>query len=159
MFSLKVGYTMLPLIFGNSGMTYLRQSVSLDLDTDVTAQCFLHTTRDENLIGIVEFKKPSYILKWGDLEFFRRRTEELSVMPLPECINAMIIDIRDVAAFLDNEVPIIPWRLIEEDCPIRLVVPHDRMEHYSGIFEPTWLSIDQATAIQELREMMDMFVH
>ena len=93
------------------------------------------------------------------MEFFRRRTEELSVMPLPECINAMIIDIRDVAAFLDNEVPIIPWRLIEEDCPIRLIVPHDRMEHYAGIFEPTWLSIDQATAIQELREMMDMFVH
>ena len=159
MFGLKVGYTMHPLIFGNPGMTYLRQSVSLDLDTDVTAQCFLHTTRDENLIGIVEFSKPSFILKWGDLEFFRRRTEELSVMPFPDCINAMIIDIRDVAAFLDNDVPIIPWRLVEEDCPIRLVVPQDRLEHYAGIFEPTWLTTDQTTAIQELRESMDMFVH
>ena len=48
-------------------MTYRRQSVSLDLDTDVTHQCYLHKTRDEHLIGIIEFNKPSYILKWGDL--------------------------------------------------------------------------------------------
>ena len=149
----------MPRILAMINMAIQRQSVVLDLDTDVTHQCYLHTTRDEHLIGIIEFSKPSYVLKWGDLEYFRRRTDELSVMPFPECINAMIIDIRDVAAFLDNEVPIIPWRLIEEDCPIRLIVPHDRMEHYAGIFEPTWLSIDQATAIQELREMMDMFVH
>lgn len=44
-------------------------------------------------------------------------------MPLPDCINAMIVDIRNVQPFLDNEVPILPWRLLEEDCPVRLVVP------------------------------------
>ena len=80
----------------------------------------MHHTRDEHLIGIIEFNKPSSILKWGDLEYFRRRTEEFSVMPLPDCINAMIIDIRNVQPFLDNEVPILPWRLLEEDCPVRL---------------------------------------
>ncbi|HBG83239.1 MAG TPA: hypothetical protein DDX00_05575, partial [Acinetobacter radioresistens] len=111
------------------------------------------------LIGIIEFSKPSYVLKWGDLEYFRRRTEEFSVMPFPDCVNAMIIDIRNISAFLDQEVPIIPWRLLEEDCPIRLVVPQDRIEHYSGIFEPTWLSSDVDSAIQEIREFVDMFVH
>jgi magnesium chelatase family protein len=49
--------------------------------------------------------------------------------------------------------------LIEEDCPVRLVVPQDRLEHYIGIFEPTWLNTDVDTAIQEIREFMDMFVH
>ncbi len=69
-------------------MMYRQQSVTLDLDTDVTHQC-MHQTRDDHLIGIIEFNKPSYELKCGDLEYFRRRTEEFSVMPFPECINAM----------------------------------------------------------------------
>lgn len=154
-----MSYNNSPQFLAMIAMAYQRQSVSLDLDTDVTHQCTLHTTRDGHLIGVIEFTKLSYILKWGDLEFFRRRTEEFSVMPFPECINAMVIDIRNVAAFLDNEVPIIPWRLLEEDCPIRLVVPQDRLEHYAGFFEPTWLTSDAETAIQELRESMDMFVH
>ena len=111
------------------------------------------------MIGIIEFNKPSTLLKWGDLEYFRRRTEEFSVMPLPDCINAMIVDIRNVHAFIDNEVPILPWRLLEEDCPVRLVVPQAQLEHYSGLFEPTWLSTDVDSAIQEIREFMDMFVH
>ena len=140
-------------------MAYRQQSVTLDLDTDVTHQCHLHYTRDQHLIGIIEFSKPSYILKWGDLEFFRRRTEEFSVMPFPECVNAMIIDIRNVQAFLDNETPIIPWRLLEEEFPVRLVVPQDRLDHYIGLFEPTWLTTDIETAISEIREYMDMFVH
>lgn len=140
-------------------MAYRQQSVTLDLDTDVTHQCHLHYTRDQHLIGIIEFSKPSYILKWGDLEFFRRRTEEFSVMPFPECVNAMIIDIRNVQAFLDNETPIIPWRLLEEEYPVRLVVPQDRLDHYIGLFEPTWLTTDIETAISEIREYMDMFVH
>jgi len=140
-------------------MAYRLQRTSLDLDTDVTHQCYLHHTRDLHLIGIIEFSKPSYVLKWGDLEYFRRHTEEFSVMPFPDCVNAMIIDIRNISAFLDQEVPIIPWRLLEEDCPIRLVVPQDRIEHYSGIFEPTWLSSDVDSAIQEIREFVDMFVH
>ena len=140
-------------------MAYRQQSVTLDLDTDVTHQCHLHYTRDQHLIGIIEFSKPSYILKWGDLEFFLLRTEEFSVMPFPECVNAMIIDIRNVQAFLDNETPIIPWRLLEEECPVRLVVPQDRLDHYIGLFEPTWLTTDIETAISEIREYMDMFVH
>ena len=85
-------------------MSYRQQSVTLDLDTDVTHECSLHVTRDEHLIGIISFNKASYSLKWGDLEYFRRRTEEFSVMPFPDCINAMIIDIRNVNSFLDNEV-------------------------------------------------------
>ena len=143
----------------SSVMIYNQQSVSLDLDTDVTHQCFLHHTRDEHLIGILAFNKPSVQLKWGDLEYFRRRTEELSVMPLPDCINAMIIDIRNVQALLDGEVPILPWRLLEEGCPVRLVVPQQHLEYYAGLFEPTWLSTDVDNAIQEIREFMDMFVH
>ena len=62
-------------------MAYRQQSVSLDLDTDVTHQCTLHHTRDQHLIGIIEFSKPSFALRWQDLEYFRRRTEEFSVMP------------------------------------------------------------------------------
>ncbi|AXY60846.1 MULTISPECIES: hypothetical protein [Acinetobacter] len=140
-------------------MAYRQQNVSLDIDTDVTHQCSLHYTRDLHLIGVLEFTKPSYVLKWGDLEYFRRRTEEFSVMPFPECINAMIIDIRNVTAFLDNEVPILPWRMLEEECPVRLIVPQERLDHYCGFFEPTWLNTDLETAIHELRESMDMFVH
>ncbi|MQW91402.1 hypothetical protein GFH30_10020 [Acinetobacter wanghuae] len=140
-------------------MAYSQKSVSLDLDTDVTYQCALHYTRDQHLIGIIEFSKPSFVLRWQDLEFFRRRTEEMSVMPFPDCVNAMVIDVRNVSAWLDNEVPIIPWRLLEEECPVRLVVPVDRIEFYSGFFEPTWLSSDVETALQEIRESLDMLVH
>lgn len=140
-------------------MAYRLQRTSLDLDTDVSHQCYLHYTRDQHLIGIIEFSKPGYVLTWGDLEYFRRRTEEFSVMPFPDCINAMIIDIRNISAFLDQDVPIIPWRLLEEECPIRLVVPQERIEHYAGLFEPTWLSSDVESAILEIREFVDMFVH
>lgn len=140
-------------------MSYRQQSVSLELDTDVTHECALHYTRDEHLIGIIRFKKSSSLLKWGDLEYFRRRTEEFSVMPFPECINAMVIDIREVNAFLDNDVPILPWRLLEEECPVRLVVPQEHLEYYNGMFEPMWLSTDIEHAIHEIREFMDMFVH
>ena len=140
-------------------MSYRLQSTSLDIETDITHQCYLHHTRDQHLIGVIEFHKPSYALKWGDLEYFRRRTEEFSVMPFPDCISAMIIDIRNIEAFLDQDVPIIPWRLVEEECPIRLVVPQDRLEYYAGFFEPTWLSADVDTAISEIRTFMDMFVH
>lgn len=140
-------------------MAYQQTPVTLTLDTDVTHECFLHHTRDQHLVGIIRFNKPSYQLKWSDIEYFRRRTEEFSVMPFPDCINAMIIDIRDVQCFLDNEVPILPWRLLEEECPVRLVVHADRLEYYAGCFEPTWLVQDVDTAIREVREFMDMFVH
>ncbi|MEB3768011.1 hypothetical protein [Acinetobacter sp. MD2] len=140
-------------------MSYQCQHVTLDLETDVRHQCSLHHTRDQHLIGIIAFQKSSHVLKWADLEYFRRRTEELSVIPLPDCINAMIIDIRDVQVFLDQETPILPWRLIEEECPIRIVVPQERLDYYIGIFEPTWLTTDLSSAISEIRDFMDMFVH
>ena len=140
-------------------MAYQQNPVTLELDTDVTHECSLHHTRDQHLIGIIRFIKPSYQLKWGDIEYFRRRTEEFSVMPFPDCINAMIVDIRDVQCYLDNEIPILPWRLLEEDCPVRLVVPPERLDHYIGSFEPTWLVTDVDTAIKEIRDFMDMFVH
>ena len=62
-------------------------------------QCFLHHTRDEHLIELLSFNKAKLYLKMGRFEYFRRRTEELSVMPLPDCVNAMIIDIRNVNLF------------------------------------------------------------
>lgn len=140
-------------------MTYQRHSISLELDSDVSHQCYLHHTRDDHLIGILEFQKPSEQLHWTDLEYFRRRSDEFSVMPMPDCINAMIIDLRDVVPFLDQDVPVIPWRLIEDDCPVRVVIPVERLAYYSGIYDPTWLCHDVESAIAELREFMDMFVH
>ncbi len=55
-------------------------------------------------------------------------------MPFPDCVNAMIIDIRNIAAFLDNEVPILPWRLLEEECPVRLVVPQEALRALCRFF-------------------------
>lgn len=140
-------------------MSYKLKPVSLDLTTDVTHECFLHYTRDAHTIGIIEFTKPTYQLSWSDLEYFRRRTEELSVMPFPDCIGAMVIDIRNVAPFIDQDTPLVPWRLLEEECPIRLIVPTERLEFYAGFIEPTWLSSDINTALEEIRTYLDMFVH
>lgn len=140
-------------------MPYQLKPVTLELSTDVTHSCYIHQTRDQHLIGIIEFSKPTYSLKWEDLEYFRRRTEEFSVIPIPECIHAIIIDIREVSAFLDQETPIIPWRLIEEECLIRIVVPTDRLEFYTGCFEPTWLTSDIESAITEIRSYVDMPAH
>ena len=137
----------------------LNQDVTLNIETDVTHQCALHYTRDKHLIGIISFSKPSYSLQWGDLEYFRRRVDEFSVMLFPECIGAMIIDIRHVNCFLDGEAPILPWRLMEEECPIRIVVNEERLEYYAGFFEATWLTTNQNHAIQELRDFMDALVH
>ncbi len=52
-------------------MAHRQQSVSLYLDTDVTHQCMLHYSRDQHLIGIIEFSKPSFLLRWQDLGDFR----------------------------------------------------------------------------------------
>ncbi len=60
-----------------------QQSVTLDLDTDVTHHCTLHYTRDQHLIGIMEFNKPSFLLNWGDLEYFVV-VRRVLVMPFPE---------------------------------------------------------------------------
>ena len=140
-------------------MAYRLIPVSLSLATDVTHQCWVHRTRDEHLIGVIKFSKPASEFTWGDVEYCRRRIEEFSLMPFPECVNAMVIDIQDFQAFIDNDAVLTPWRLQEEECPIRLIVPTALIEVYSGIFEPTWLSTSVDSAIQEIRDFMDMFVH
>lgn len=140
-------------------MAYRLTPVDLSLSTDVSHECLLNRTRDQHLIGIIKFSKPATEFSWQDVEYCRRRIEEFSVMPFPDCINAMIIDIQDFHAFIDNDMVLTPWRLQEEDCPIRLIVPQEQMTNYAGIFEPTWLTNDLETAIREIREFMDMFVH
>lgn len=140
-------------------MAYRLIPVSLSLATDVSHQCWLHRTRDQHLIGIIKFNKPASEFTWTDVEYCRRRIEEFSLMPFPECINAMIIDIQDFHAFIDNEMLLTPWRLQDEECPIRIIVKQDQLNAYAGIFEATWLNTDVDTAIREIREFMDMFVH
>lgn len=140
-------------------MAYTLTPISLHLNTDITHKCHIHLTRDQNLVGVIEFFKSDYTLKWEDLEYIRRRTEEFSIMPLPECITGMVIDIRQLIPFISPEVPIIPWKLIDEECPIRLIVPTDRMDFYAGFFEPTWLTSDLNTAISEIRAVLDTLVH
>lgn len=140
-------------------MAYRLVPVSLALATDVTHQCWLHRTRDQHLIGVIKLSKPESEFTWGDVEYCRRRIEEFSLMPFPECINAIIIDIQDFHAFIDHDTVLTPWRLQDEECPIRIIVNQDQIDAYVGIFEPTWLSPDVDTAIKEIREFMDMFVH
>lgn len=140
-------------------MAYQLIPVSLSLETDVSHQCWLHRTRDNYLIGIIKFSKPHTEFTWGDIEYCRRRIEEMSLMPFPECIQAMIIDIQEFQAFIDNDAVLTPWRLQEEDCLIRLIVPQTQLDAYAGIFDATWLNTDIESAIKEIREFMDMFVH
>lgn len=141
-------------------MAYRVLPVNLSLATDVTHQCSLHRTRDDHLIGILQFKKnPHDALTWHDLEYCRRRIDELSVMPFPECIDAMIIDVLDFPLGIEDDTAFTPWRLIEEECPVRLVVPLEAVANYAGIFDPTWLCCDVDTAIKEIRDFMDMFLH
>ncbi|TXJ06754.1 MAG: hypothetical protein E6Q25_08655 [Acinetobacter sp.] len=141
-------------------MAYRLTPVNLTLATDVTHQCSLHRTRDQHLIGILAFSKPhDSELTWADIEYCRRRIDEFSVMPFPECISALIIDIQDIPLLIDDDIALTPWRLLEEECSIRLVVAAEHLAYYVGIFEPTWLCTDTDTAIKEIREFMDMFVH
>lgn len=141
-------------------MAYTLSPISLDLKTDITHQCHIHLTRDQHIIGIIEFHKAGYTLQWEDLEYIRRRTEEFSLFPAPtDCITAMVVDIRNITPFVDQETPIIPWRLVDEGCPIRLIIPADRVEFYSGFFEPTWITSDLTTALAEIRATLDNFVH
>jgi hypothetical protein len=112
------------------------------------------------LIGILTFRKPpASELTWADVEYCRRRIDEFSVMPFPECVDALIIDIQDIPILIDDDVALTPWRLLEEECPIRLIVTTEHLAYYTGIFEPTWLCTDLDSAIKEIREFMDMFVH
>lgn len=140
-------------------MPYQINPVSLDLSSSLTHQCSLHTTRDGHLVGIISFKSDQPQLNWHDYEYLRRRTDEFSLMTFPDYIAALIIDLRDVQAWLTAEAPIIPWRLSEEDCPVRILVGSEQRAHYSSVFEPAWLAWDLQSTIKDMREFFDMHLH
>lgn len=140
-------------------MPYQINPVSLDLSSSLTHQCSLHTTRDGHLVGIIAFQSEQPLLNWHDYEYLRRRTDEFALMTFPDYIAALIIDLREVQALLTAEAPIIPWRLSEEDCPVRILVGSDHRAHYSAVFEPAWLAWDLQATIKDMREFFDMHLH
>ena len=140
-------------------MSYRLTPISLSLATDVTHRCWLHRSRDEHLIGVIELTKPDSELTWNDIEYCRRRIEELSVMPFPDCINALVIDLQSFSPQVDQEFMMLAWRLQEEECPIRLVVNPDQFDDYLGVFDPIIVATDVHDAVREIRQALDMFVH
>ena len=140
-------------------MSFRLTPISLSLATDVTHRCWLHRSRDEHLIGVIELTKPDSELTWNDIEYCRRRIEELSVMPFPDCINALVIDLQSFSPQVDQEFMMLAWRLQEEECPIRLVVNPDQFDDYLGVFDPIIVATDVHEAVREIRQALDMFVH
>ncbi len=140
-------------------MSYRLTPISLSLATDVTHRCWLHRSRDEHLIGVIELTKPDSELTWSDIEYCRRRIEELSVMPFPDCINALVIDLQSFSPQVDQEFMMLAWRLQEEECPIRLVVNSDQFDDYLGVFDPIIVATDVHEAVKEIRQSLDMLVH
>lgn len=140
-------------------MPYSTTPVSLEIPTTITHQCRLHTSRDGHLIGIIAFESGSTTLNWQDLEYIRRRCEELSLMAFPDFIAAFIVDLRDLAALLDGDAPILPWRIAEDDCPVRVLVSDEQRAHYSAVLEPAWLAWDLDATIKDMREFLDMDYH
>lgn len=140
-------------------MSYRLTPISLSLATDVTHRCWLHRSRDEHLIGVIELTKPDSELTWNDIEYCRRRIEELSVMPFPDCINALVIDLQSFSPQVDQEFMMLAWRLQEEECPIRLVVNSDQFDDYLGVFDPIIVATDVHEAVKEIRQSLDMLVH
>lgn len=140
-------------------MSFRLTPISLSLATDVTHRCWLHRSRDEHLIGVIELTKPNSELTWSDIEYCRRRIEELSVMPFPDCINALVIDLQSFSPQVDQEFMMLAWRLQEEECPIRLVVNSDQFDDYLGVFDPIIVATDVHEAVKEIRQSLDMLVH
>lgn len=140
-------------------MSFRLTPISLSLATDVTHRCWLHRSRDEHLIGVIELTKPDSELTWSDIEYCRRRIEELSVMPFPDCINALVIDLQSFSPQVDQEFMMLAWRLQEEECPIRLVVNSDQFDDYLGVFDPIIVATDVHEAVKEIRQSLDMLVH
>ncbi len=140
-------------------MSFRLTPISLSLATDVTHRCWLHRSRDEHLIGVIELTKPDSELTWNDIEYCRRRIEELSVMPFPDCINALVIDLQSFSSQVDQEFMMLAWRLQEEECPIRLVVNPDQFDDYLGVFDPIIVATDVHEAVKEIRQSLDMLVH
>ena len=140
-------------------MSFRLTPISLSLATDVTHRCWLHRSRDEHLIGVIELTKPDSELTWNDIEYCRRRIEELSVMPFPDCINALVIDLQSFSPQVDQEFMMLAWRLQEEECPIRLVVNPDQFDDYLGVFDPIIVATDVHEAVKEIRQSLDMLAH
>ena len=140
-------------------MSFRLTPISLSRATDVTHRCWLHRSRDEHLIGVIELTKPDSELTWNDIEYCRRRIEELSVMPFPDCINALVIDLQSFSSQVDQEFLMLAWRLQEEECPIRLVVNPDQFDDYLGVFDPIIVATDVHEAVKEIRQSLDMLVH
>lgn len=152
---LKIRLPVLAIVY----MPYQLSNVSLDLKSSLSHECAIHTTRDGHLVGIISFKGEHPFLNWHDYEYLRRRTDEFSLMAFPDFISAMIIDLRDLQAWLAADAPIIPWRLSDEDCPIRILVSDEQRAHYSSVFEPAWLAWDLQATIKDMREFFDMHLH
>ena len=140
-------------------MPYVLKPVSLELNARTHHECMLHTTRDGYLIGIISFINEYPVLTWQDLEYIRRKGEEFSVMAFPHAVSAMIIDLRDFKPWLSADAPIIPWRMMEEDCPVRILVSAEQRRHYSAVFEPAWLAWDLQATLKDMREFFDMYLH
>lgn len=142
-------------------MPYPIEQVSLELETPLTYQTWLHATRDYHLIGVIRFSAPDSQQSptWDDLEFLRRRTDEFSVVGFPEFLSAMVIDLSALPFVVDGEAPIFPWRMLEDNCPIRVLVSAQHRAHYSAVFEPAWLEWSMEVAIRDLRNALDSRIH
>lgn len=140
-------------------MPYSITPVSLELRSTITHQCSLHTTRDGHVIGIIAFEGNAPELNWHDLEYMRRRCEEFSLMAFPDYIAGFIIDLRHLTALLDVEAPIIPWRISEDECPIRVLVGSEQRDYYSSTFEPAWLAWDLQATLKDMRDFFDTSFH
>jgi hypothetical protein len=142
-------------------MPYPLDAVTLELESPVRYQTWVHTSRDGHLIGVIRFTAPPQHreAQWDDLEYMRRRTDEFAIIGFPEFLEALIIDLSDLPFLLDAEAPIFPWRLMNEDCPVRLLISREQRDHYTSVFEPAWLDWDLDTAIRDLREFLDAQVH
>lgn len=140
-------------------MPYSTTPVSLDIPSTLRHQCSLHTSRDGHLVGIIAFEGQSPNLTWQDLEYMRRRCEELSLMAFPDYIAAFIVDLRGLVALLDGDSPILPWRIAEDECPVRVIVSNAQRAHYSSVLEPAWLAWDLDATLKDIREFLDTNYH
>lgn len=133
------------------------EPVSLSLQTPLTCQTWLHHTRDYHLIGIIDFQAPPTYRQghWDDLEFMRRRVDEFASVGFPEPLAAMVLDLREVPFLVDADAPILPWRLIEEEGPVRILTSRAQRAHYSSVFEPAWLEWDLEICLESLRQILD----
>jgi hypothetical protein len=138
-------------------MPHRLEPITLEVETSVTYKSWLHTTRDYHLVGVIAFAAPEKHVKveWDDIEYIRRRTDEFSIIGFPEFLSAMILDLRDVPFLLDADAPVFPWRMMEDECPIRVLVNHTQRAHYSSVFEPAWLAWDLDSCLADIRSLLD----